>query len=214
MEDGGDLMRISLTPQPSEPRTMTLESCAVRGPKGDKGDKGDTGATGPQGPQGPQGEQGPQGPTGATGATGATGPQGEQGPKGDSGPPGMSAFDSAVIGGYRGTPKDFYRLLASFTESTEEALSYTARYVARYRLGSLEFEEIAQFEDIRYAVEDGRIVQAIVEVSGVMYCAPMTYYAYDSASETGKALFESNRLVLSHAPGSPETVLGTITEVT
>lgn len=62
-----------------------------------KGDKGDTGDIGPQGIQGPQGEQGPRGPRGYIGDEG---PKGE---KGDTGNPGISAYELAVLNGFRGT---------------------------------------------------------------------------------------------------------------
>ena len=75
----------------------------TQGPKGEKGDKGDTGATGAAGPQGIQGVQGIQG---------ETGPQGPQGLQGAAGRDGISAYQSAVNGGYTGTESDFNKLLA------------------------------------------------------------------------------------------------------
>lgn len=75
----------------------------AQGLKGDKGDRGDTGAAGQTGPQGIQGVQGIQG---------ETGPQGPQGLQGVAGKDGISAYQSAVNGGYTGTETDFNKLLA------------------------------------------------------------------------------------------------------
>lgn len=64
--------------------------------------KGDTGATGPKGD---------------TGATGAIGPQGPQGIKGDTGADGLSAYQIAVINGYKGSQADWLTSLVGETGS-------------------------------------------------------------------------------------------------
>lgn len=95
------------------------------GPQGPAGTPGSIGPIGPIGPIGATGKTGPQGPNGQTGATGATGPQGPkgeagavgpQGPKGATGPQGvqgpagrngLSAFQTASIEGFTGTPAEW-----------------------------------------------------------------------------------------------------------
>lgn len=97
-----------------------------QGPQGIQGPKGDTGPTGAQGPKGDTGAAGLQGPAGAdstvpgpkgdkgdTGATGATGPKGDTGATGSAGADGLSAYASAVLGGYTDTQSNFYADLAA-----------------------------------------------------------------------------------------------------
>lgn len=63
-----------------------------------------------QGIQGLRGEIGPQGPQGETGPQGI---QGEIGPQGVKGEVGVSAYETAVLGGYSGSQADFIADLAS-----------------------------------------------------------------------------------------------------
>lgn len=103
------------------PKGDTGETGATgaQGPQGIQGIQGETGATGPQGAQGIQGPKGDtgstgaQGPKGDTGATGATGPKGDTGSTGAAGADGMSAYASAVAGGYTDTQANFYTDLAA-----------------------------------------------------------------------------------------------------
>lgn len=60
-------------------------------------------------PQGPKGDPGEKGDKGDTGETGPVGPAGF---KGDTGKDGMSAYESALVGGYTGTEAEFYAALA------------------------------------------------------------------------------------------------------
>jgi len=76
------------------------------GPQGVQGVQGPQGETGPQGPQGLQGTQGVQGIQGPEGAQGIQGIQGVQGTDG------ISAYHSAVSGGYVGTESAFNTALA------------------------------------------------------------------------------------------------------
>lgn len=71
------------------------------------------GQTGPQGPQGERGIQGEKGDTGAQGPQGPQGIQGVQGLQGIQGETGMSAYDSALEGGFVGTLQEFYQSLSS-----------------------------------------------------------------------------------------------------
>ena len=78
--------------------------------------KGEIGFTGPRGVQGIQGEQGLQGfpgPQGERGLMGTPGVPGIKGDRGLQGVPGISAYQSAISGGYSGTEARFNNDIAS-----------------------------------------------------------------------------------------------------
>ena len=62
-----------------------------------------------------------RGPEGKPGPRGYQGPPGNPGEKGDEGDPGLSAYDIAKMGGYKGTAPEFMEALAQTTETKAKA---------------------------------------------------------------------------------------------
>lgn len=103
----------------------------IQGPAGPTGATGAPGVAGPAGPTGPQGVPGSTGPAGATGATGPagatgptgptglTGPAGATGPAGPTGPAGISAYQSALNGGFVGTEAQWIASLEGTPATTQ-----------------------------------------------------------------------------------------------
>ena len=78
-----------------------IENGELKGEKGDKGDKGEQGEKGDKSDKGDKGDKGDRGEQGAAGKDGVDGKDGK------------SAYESAVVGGYKGSKEQFYEDLAT-----------------------------------------------------------------------------------------------------